>query len=58
MSERYLTLMEAAERLRLHYQTVYSMVKRGAIPATQVGNRWRIPESAVEQLLTPREASA
>ena len=37
-----LTLHEAAERLGLHYMTVYRHVRLGMLPARKVGGTWRI----------------
>ncbi len=37
-----LTLNEAAERLGVHYMTVYRYVRLGMLPARKVGGTWRI----------------
>jgi excisionase family DNA binding protein len=37
-----LTLHEAAERLGVHYMTVYRYVRLGMLPAHKVGGSWRI----------------
>jgi excisionase family DNA binding protein len=37
-----LTLSEAAERLRVHYMTVYRRVRLGMLPALRVSGSWRI----------------
>lgn len=37
-----LTLHEAAERLGVHYMTVYRRVRLGMLPAQKVGGSWRI----------------
>lgn len=37
-----LTIQEAADFLRVHYNTVYRRVRRGEIPASQIGTEWRI----------------
>ena len=37
-----LTLHEAAERLGVHYMTVYRHVRLGMLPARKVGGTWRI----------------
>jgi excisionase family DNA binding protein len=34
-----LTVVELADRLRVHRDTVYSWVRRGAIPCQRVGQR-------------------
>ena len=45
--ERYLTVREVAERLRVSTATVYAAVKRGEIPHVRVSNVIRIPASAL-----------
>ena len=40
--DRLLTLHEAADRLGLHYMTVYRRVRLGMLPAHKVGGSWRI----------------
>jgi excisionase family DNA binding protein len=37
-----LTLSDAAERLGVHYMTVYRYVRLGIVPARKVGGSWRI----------------
>lgn len=37
-----LSLREAAERLSVHYMTVYRYVRLGILPARKVGGTWRI----------------
>ena len=37
-----LTLHEAADRLGVHYMTVYRRVRLGMLPARKVGGTWRI----------------
>jgi excisionase family DNA binding protein len=41
LGERYLTLCEAAEVLRLSARTVREYVKRGEIRGKIIGKRWR-----------------
>ena len=48
-----LPLREAAERLRVSYQTAFRWVNSGTLPARKVGQRWRIPAAEVERLLEP-----
>jgi len=45
--ETLLTPNEAADRLRLHPQTVQRLCKRGVIPGKKVGGVWRIPLSYI-----------
>ena len=37
-----LTLTEAAERLDLHYMTVYKYVRSGKLPAKKSGGSWEV----------------
>jgi excisionase family DNA binding protein len=39
---QWLTPDEVATRLRLHIQTVRSMLREGRIPARKIGRAWRI----------------
>jgi excisionase family DNA binding protein len=38
---KFLTLHEAADRLGVHYMTVYRRVQLGMLPARKVGGTWR-----------------
>jgi len=48
-----LTLHEAAERLGVHYMTVYRYIRTGRLPATRDGRNWRIAAADVERLHAP-----
>jgi len=50
-----LTLHEAADRLGVHYMTVYRRVRLGMLPARKVGGTWRIDPV---DLTEPRSGSA
>ena len=46
MAEELLTVKEAAQRLKMHPQTIRRWIKRGLLRASRVGRRqWRIRES-------------
>lgn len=45
-----LTLNEVAEKLGVHYNTVYRYVRRGRLEATQVDGVWWVKPSALESL--------
>lgn len=47
-----LTIEEAAERLGLHYMTVYRYIRTGRLPAHRRGGRWLIREGDVSRLST------
>jgi excisionase family DNA binding protein len=53
MTERWLTVSEAAERLRVGNVTVQRWLRAGKLPGTLLSRRagWRIPERAVDALL-------
>lgn len=56
MSERLLTVNEAAAALKLNPQTVREWLRSGKLRGlrTTENGRWRVPESAlVESLATP-----
>ncbi|MEO1063426.1 MAG: B12-binding domain-containing protein [Actinomycetota bacterium] len=44
-----LTLHEVAERLGVHYNTVYRYVRRGRLEARRVGGEWRVDPEALER---------
>ena len=37
-----LTLQQAADKLGVHYMTVYRYVRTGKLPATRVGGGWQV----------------
>jgi excisionase family DNA binding protein len=48
MSEQYYTVKEVAERFKVSRQSVYDWISEGRLRAVKVGNRTRIPQSALE----------
>lgn len=48
---RFLTVAEVAELMRVSVMTVYRMVQSGELPAVRFGRSYRIPESAVAQVI-------
>jgi excisionase family DNA binding protein len=54
-SATYLTVKEAAERLRQNEQTVRRRLREGSLPGVRVGEgaraAWRIPAAALEEML-------
>ena len=48
-----LTLQEAADRLDVHYMTVYRWVRTGRLPATKQGTSWSVRESDLDALTAP-----
>jgi excisionase family DNA binding protein len=57
--DKFLTIAEVSQTLRLKPQTLYKMIKEGEIPAVRVGSQWRIPEEKfqewINQKLAPRQ---
>ena len=49
-TETYISLKSAAERLGLHYMTVYRYVRTGRLPAVKVDGEWRVRQSDVDFL--------
>ncbi|WP_216379120.1 helix-turn-helix domain-containing protein [Arcanobacterium phocae] len=49
---QFFTVAEVADMTRVSRMTVYRMVHSGDLPAVRVGNSYRVPKSAVDQLLT------
>lgn len=49
---RFLTVAEVAELARVSRMTVYRMVHAGELPAIRVGKSFRVPQSAVDELLS------
>jgi excisionase family DNA binding protein len=48
MPEAFYTVDEAAERLRMHPDTLRRQLRQGRIRSVRTGKLWRIPESALE----------
>lgn len=49
---RFLTVAEVAELARVSRMTVYRMVHAGELPAIRVGKSYRVPQAAVEEMLS------
>lgn len=47
----FLTVGEVAQMMRVSTMTVYRMVHSGELPAVRFGRSFRIPESAVSQII-------
>lgn len=48
--EEFLTIEEAAKRLKISPTTVYRMAKNGKLPAIKIGKVWRISSVKLAQL--------
>lgn len=49
-----MTVEDVATALHLSEQTVWRYVREGKIPASKIGRRYLIAESAIEALLEPK----
>ena len=54
-TERFLTVQEVAELMRVSTMTVYRLIKNGELRAARVGRSYRLREDEVESYLTPGE---
>lgn len=50
-SPRFVTVMEVAEVMRVSKMTVYRLIHAGELPAIRVGRSFRVPYTAVQELL-------
>jgi len=50
MPDKRLTLQEAAEKLGVHYMTVYRYVRTGKLPATRSGGIWQVDPDDLAQV--------
>lgn len=48
---KFLTVAEVAATMRVSRMTVYRMVHSGELPAIRFGRSFRVPESAVAEVL-------
>jgi excisionase family DNA binding protein len=48
---RFLTVAEVAAIMRVSKMTVYRLVHAGELPAVRFGRSYRVPESAVSDLV-------
>ena len=51
MKTQYLSRQEVADYLGVHPLTIYSLIKKGEIPASKVGNVYRINKDDVQKYL-------
>jgi excisionase family DNA binding protein len=50
MPKKQLTLLQAADKLGVHYMTVYRYVRTGKLPATRVGGAWQVDPDDLAQI--------
>jgi excisionase family DNA binding protein len=49
--ERYLTVDEVAAVLRLHPETVKTLLRNEQLPGRKVGRQWRVSQTALEEYM-------
>ena len=54
MEETYFTLQEIADKLKVHYRTVYRWVQDGKLEAYQFGQDYRVKASDIEKFIAER----
>jgi excisionase family DNA binding protein len=52
MEEELLTPEESAIFLKMHIDSVRRLLRQGKLPGVKVGGAWRIPKSALSEMLT------
>ena len=52
LTETFYTVQEAADLLKVHYQTVRNWIKNNEIRVVKIGRSYRIPKSEIEHRLT------
>ena len=55
-NKAFYTIPEAAEKLRVHENTLYNMVRRGEIEHYKVGKQIRLSAAELEKLKVPATA--
>jgi excisionase family DNA binding protein len=58
MPDRFITVQEAADQLRVHPQTVRLWLREGKLRGRLIGGRksgYRIPASEIDRVLSPDE---
>jgi excisionase family DNA binding protein len=54
MPKQPLTLLQVADKLGVHYMTVYRYVRTGRLPATRVGGIWQVDRADVALVRRPK----
>jgi len=53
--EEYLTIEEAAAKLKVNKVTVYRMARKGQLPAVKFGKIWRISSRKLAELFDKKD---
>ena len=51
----YLTVRETAQRLNMHFMSVYKLVQTGRLPALKLGSRWKIDPAELDRWIEQRQ---
>ena len=54
MSDRVMTLQQAAEFLQIDVDTLRVLVRQGKVPGAKVGRQWRLEEGLLREWLRKR----
>lgn len=54
--EEILTASQVAALLKVHLRTVYTLARKGSIPARKFGGGWRFSKSAILKMVANDEA--
>ena len=57
MENKYYTIQEIADILKVDYMTVYRWIRAGKLDAYQVQKQYRIKESDFEKFMTANKAN-
>lgn len=57
MPDQLLTAADVAKLLRVHVETVYSLIATQGLPAIKVGKRWRFEEDKIRAWIESRTVS-
>jgi excisionase family DNA binding protein len=57
MEERWMTLPEVAEYLRVSKDLIYRLAQKSKIPASKVGNQWRFKKEKIDQWMEQKGAA-
>lgn len=57
MKNEYLTVVQVAAILQVHWQTVLNYIKRGDLTAIRIGRGYRISRTALEKLIKDRSTA-
>lgn len=54
---KFMTVTEVADMMRVSRMTVYRMIHAGDLPAVRFGRSYRVPQEAVEAIVSDTDAA-